>query len=62
MKTLKEEKLSPITRRDPTLVGRIYAVVEAMAAIAVLDALYLARAYDALAKLDEKWMRLKKNY
>jgi len=61
MKTLKEEKLSPITRRDPTLVGRIYAVVEAMAAIAVLDALYLARAYDALAKLDEKWMRLKEN-
>jgi chorismate synthase len=61
MKTLKEEKLSPITRRDPTLVGRIYAVVEAMAAIAVLDALYLARAYDALARLDEKWMRLKEN-
>ncbi|HOL22029.1 MAG TPA: chorismate synthase [bacterium] len=62
MKTMKEVKLKPITRRDPTLLGRIYAVIEAMAAIAVLDALYLARAYDSLAKLDEKWMRLKENY
>ncbi|MDD3725885.1 MAG: chorismate synthase [Candidatus Ratteibacteria bacterium] len=62
MKTMREEKLKPITRRDPTLVGRIYAVVEAMAAIAVLDSLYLARAYDSLAKLDEKWIHLKENY
>ena len=59
MKTLKEEKLNPITRRDPTLVGRLYAVAEAMTAIAVLDALYLAKAYDALAGLDKKWMQLK---
>ncbi|MCM8829729.1 MAG: chorismate synthase [Candidatus Omnitrophica bacterium] len=62
MKTMEEVKLKPITRRDPTLVGRIYAVIEAMAAITVLDALYLARAYDSLAKLDKKWMRLKENY
>lgn len=60
MKTMKEEKLSPITRRDPTLVGRIYVVAEAMAAIALLDAMYLARAYDAMAKLDKKWMELKR--
>jgi len=59
MKTMREEKLRPITRRDPTLLGRIYVVAEAMMAIAILDALYLARAYDALARLDEKWMRLK---
>ena len=60
MKTMKEEKLKPITRRDPTLVARIYAVAEAMMAIALLDGLYMARAYDAMAKLDKKWMDLKK--
>ncbi len=59
MKTMKEGKLSPITRRDPTLLGRIYVVAEAMMAIALLDALYLARAYDGLAKLDKKWIKLK---
>ena len=61
MKTMKEEKLSPITRRDPTLCGRLYAVAEAMAAIAVLDSLYLAKAYDSMAKLDKKWTSLKSN-
>ncbi|MBU1704939.1 MAG: chorismate synthase, partial [Nanoarchaeota archaeon] len=61
MKTMKEEKLDPVTRRDPTLLARIYVVAEAMAACAVLDALYLAKAYDGLAKLDEKWMKLKEN-
>jgi len=59
MKTMKEEKLSPITRRDPTLLGRIYVVAEAMMAIALLDALFLAKAYDAMAKLDKKWAKLK---
>lgn len=62
MRTMKEEKLKPITRRDPTLLGRIYAVAEAMMAIAIVDALYMARAYDALAKLDSKWMKLKGVY
>ena len=60
MKTMKAEKLKPITRRDPTLVARIYAVAEAMMAIALLDGLCMARAYDAMAKLDKKWMDLKK--
>ena len=59
MVTMTEEKLSPITRRDATICGRIYPVAEAMIAAAILDALYLARAYDALAKLDDKWMKLK---
>ncbi|HOL67773.1 MAG TPA: chorismate synthase [bacterium] len=59
MRTMKEETLSPITRRDPTLLGRIYVVAEAMMAIALLDALYLARAYDSLARLDKKWLKLK---
>jgi chorismate synthase len=61
MKELKEEKLEPVTRRDPTLLARIYVVAEAMAACAVLDALYLAKAYDSLAHLDKKWMSLKSN-
>ncbi len=59
MRKMKEEKLSPITRRDPTLVARIYVVAEAMMSMALLDSLYLARAYDSLAKLDKKWLRLK---
>ncbi|MBW2989467.1 chorismate synthase [Candidatus Woesearchaeota archaeon] len=59
MKEMKEEVLSPITRRDPTLLGRIYVVAEAMASCAILDALYMAKAYDGIARLDEKWMRLK---
>ncbi|MEA2037874.1 MAG: chorismate synthase [Nanoarchaeota archaeon] len=59
MKKMKEEKLSPITRRDPTLVGRLWAVAEAMMAIAILDALYLGKAYDEMSKLDKKWINLK---
>lgn len=61
MKTMEEEELDPVTRRDPTLLARIYVVAEAMTACAVLDSLYLANAYDSMAKLDKKWMELKKN-
>lgn len=59
VKTMKEQELSPITRRDPTLLGRIWAVAEAMMACAILDCLYMAKAYDGMARLDEKWMKLK---
>jgi chorismate synthase len=52
MSSMKEEKLSPITRRDPTLLGRIYAVAEAMAAIAVLDAFYMDKSLESIEKLD----------
>src|SRR3989338_8993762 len=55
MKKMKEEKLSPITRRDPTLLGRIYAVAEAMAACAILDALYMNRGYDNVCQIDNPW-------
>jgi chorismate synthase len=61
MGEMKEEELDPVTRRDPTLLARIYVVAEAMAACAVLDSLYMAKAYDGLARLDKKWMDLKKN-
>jgi chorismate synthase len=61
MKTMKEEKLSPITRRDPTLLGRLYSVAEAMAAIALLDAMYMDKAFEEMENLDRKWRNLKKH-
>ena len=61
MKEMKEEELDPVTRRDPTLLARIYVVAEAMAACTIVDALFMAKGYDAMANLDEKWMKLKDN-
>jgi len=58
MKTMKEEELSPITRRDPTLLARIFSVAEAMAAIAVLDCLYMAKAYNAVSDIENKFSQL----
>ncbi|MBW2983712.1 chorismate synthase [Candidatus Woesearchaeota archaeon] len=61
MKKMKEEELSPITRRDPTLLGRIYAVAEAMAAITVVDSLMMARGYDGVCKVpkqDNPWRQI----
>ena len=55
MMKMKEETLSAITRRDISILPRIYPVAEAMAAIAVLDALYMARGWYGVAKLDPKW-------
>jgi len=58
MMTMQPRKLEAITRRDISICPRIYPVGEAMVAIAVLDALYLARAWYALAHLDPKWEKL----
>ncbi|MCK4602552.1 MAG: chorismate synthase, partial [Phycisphaerae bacterium] len=58
MTTVKGKKLAAITRRDITICPRIYPVAEAMVAIAVLDALYLARAWYGVAKTDKKWQDL----
>lgn len=55
MKQMKDVTLQPITRRDPSLCPRIYPVCEAMVRIAILDALYMARGYQAVAGLDPKW-------
>ena len=55
MKKMKEEILSPITRRDPTLLGRIYSVAEAMSACAILDTLYMARGYDNVCRINNPW-------
>lgn len=55
MMTLEEKKLEAITRRDITICPRIYPVAEAMVAIAVTDALFMARGWYGLAHLDPKW-------
>ncbi|MFH1285444.1 MAG: chorismate synthase [Candidatus Micrarchaeota archaeon] len=59
MVKMKETKLSPITRRDPTICGRIYIVVEAMIACAVLDALFMAKGYDSVCQLENKWSQIR---
>ena len=55
MYAVEEKKLSAITRRDLTICPRIYPVAEAMVAIAVVDALFMARGWFGLAGLDPKW-------
>ena len=58
MMAVKEAKLSAITRRDITLLPRWYPVAEAMSAIAVLDGLYLCKAWYAMSKMDPKWEKM----
>jgi len=58
MQKMEVEELNPITRRDPTLLGRHYAVVEAMAAMTVVDALMMARGYDSVCRIENKWREL----
>ena len=55
MNNLKEGKLEAITRRDITICPRIYPVAEAMVQIAITDALMMAKGYDSLAHLDDRW-------
>ena len=57
---MKEKKLEAITRRDISILPRIYPVAEAMTAMAILDGLYLTRAWYGVAKLDPKWEDLTK--
>ncbi|HUT02015.1 MAG TPA: chorismate synthase [Phycisphaerae bacterium] len=56
--TMEEKTLEAITRRDNTILPRIYPVAEAMVSIAILDALYLARGWYAVAKPEQKWIDL----
>ncbi len=58
MATMQPAKLAAITRRDITLLPRVYPVAEAMVRIAILDALYMANGYDSLARLDPKWKNM----
>jgi len=58
MMTLEAKKLEAITRRDISLLPRWYPVAEAMVAIAITDALMMARAWYGVSKLDPKWEAL----
>lgn len=58
MMTLEAKKLQAITRRDISLLPRWYPVAEAMVAIAILDALYMAKAWYGVSHLDPKWEKL----
>jgi chorismate synthase len=58
MSEVKNTTLEPITRRDPSLCPRIYPVCEAMVRIAILDALYMAKAYQGVSNLAPKWDRI----
>jgi chorismate synthase len=56
--TMEMKKLSAITRRDITLLPRIGPVAEAMVRIALVDAMYMAAAYDSITKLDKHWKEI----
>ena len=58
MMEMKETKLSAITRRDISILPRIYPVAEAMVRMAILDALYMAKGYDYFCRLDPKWKKM----
>ncbi|MBN1897193.1 MAG: chorismate synthase [Spirochaetes bacterium] len=57
---LKEKNvtLKPITRRDPSICPRIYPVCEAMVRCVILDLIYMAKGYEAVAGIDKKWTNL----
>lgn len=55
MATMQNQELAAITRRDPTICGRIVVVAEAMAAITILDQLMMWRGYKSVAKIENKW-------
>ena len=58
MSKVEESVLSPITRRDATLTPRIYPVCEAMVRMCILDAIYMAKGYGAVANIDSKWEKI----
>lgn len=55
MKTMENTELSAITRRDASLLPRIYPVIEAMTRCVVLDHLYMWRAWCGMQKYENKW-------
>ena len=55
---MEDTILSPITRRDPSLLPRIDPVIEAMTRCVILDAIYMAEAYWKVSGIDEKWRKI----
>ena len=58
MITMEEKTLAAITRRDISILPRWYPVGEAMTAIAVLDGLFMTRAWYGMSELDPKWEKM----
>ena len=58
MVTMEPKKLAAITRRDISICPRIYPVTEAMVAIAVTDAMFLAYGWYGMSNLPQKWKAL----
>lgn len=58
VKKMKNVILKPITRRDPTLLSRIYPVCEAMVRLTLVDALYMHHGYQAIANLNPRWHKI----
>ena len=58
MVTMQDKTLAAITRRDISICPRIFPVAEAMVACAVLDALFMARAWYGVSKIAPKWENL----
>ncbi|MDO4492450.1 MAG: chorismate synthase [Clostridia bacterium] len=54
----KDVELAPITRRDASLLPRIYPVAEAMVRIAIVDAMMQFKGYRAMEDLDEIYDRM----
>ncbi len=58
VKEMKGIVLEPITRRDPSLLPRIYPVIEAMTRCALVDAIYMAEAYWKVSGIEDKWLNI----
>jgi chorismate synthase len=55
METMSDTELEPITRRDASLLPRIFPVCEAMVRIALVDAIMMANGFRSMMDLDPKW-------
>jgi len=55
METMTDTELEPITRRDASLLPRIYPVCEAMVRIALVDAIMMSNGFRSMMDLDPKW-------
>lgn len=57
MDKMQDVILEPITRRDPSLLPRIYPVIEAMVACVLVDAIFMAEAWWKVSETKDKWMK-----
>ena len=51
---MENKELAAVTRRDPTIVARVWPVVEAFTAMIILDAYAQYLGYEALKPKDKK--------